>query len=136
MKIQPQSGKTYTLQQILTNMDLRDAPSLNFTIDGIETCLNDSHVSEEDLLTIPGFAESLWNYVRETSEWVPIFQYSKANTQPMTDFIDYEDLVDPHSDYDAPKELWCIPKGFPRQQYYRVKKDGSIVGGLHDDGSE
>jgi len=67
-------------------------------------------VSYEDVLSIPGFAESWWEYKYETDEWIPVFHY--VGTAPITDFIDHEPK---NSSYENAQ--WCTPKGFPREQY-------------------
>lgn len=127
-KMYPLRNEVYTLAQIQNDLELRDGPSLNFVIRAkdastIEACLQDSHVTTEELLTVPGFADSKWRYHYETSEWIPVFYYSDENEKPITDFIDFEEHIDPHRDE---PDLWCTPKGFPREQYYYRDEHGAI----------
>lgn len=122
-----ESGVNYTFAQIL-ELTLRDGPHLSFKLDvngkKVEACLQDSHVTDEQLLAVPGFAESVWTYRYETSEWIPIFAYASTNVKPITDLIDYEPWIDP---YETRLNFWCTPKGLPRRQYYAQLPDGQIV---------
>lgn len=112
-RIHPRAGQTYSLRQIAETLYLRDSPSLGFTHEGRDGVIQDSHLTEEEMLTVPGFADSQWRFVRETHEWIPIFRY--AGSQPITDFIEIEQAVDY---WTGRKEdaWWAVPKGFPRPQ--------------------
>ena len=109
----PVRGQLYTLREVY-NLNLRDSPHLGVVIDGNSSVVQDSHVTTEEMLSVPGFADTKWEYIRETHEWIPIFRYAKVNP-PITDFVDYE----PENSEWALKEggLWVTPKGFTREQY-------------------
>lgn len=128
-KMFPRRNEVFTLAQVQNDLELRDSPSLNFVMrakDGstLEACLQDSHVTVEQLLSVPGFADSKWRFHRETSEWIPVFYYSEENEKSITDFIDFEEYIDPYR-LDEPT-LWCTPKGFPCKQYYYRDDKGDI----------
>lgn len=111
----PQTNGVYSLREICENLRLLDSPQLLIHIDDKSSVIQDAHINHEELLTIPGIAETQWRYLRTTEEWIPLFTYSHLNTRPITDFVD----VGPEIDMDGKKteELWVTPKGFPRIQY-------------------
>ena len=113
-RVYPRSNTTYTLRQIVEELYLRDSPCLGFRLDGKDGVIQDSHVSGEDMLAIPGFADSQWLYVRETEEWIPIFRY--VGSQAITDFVDVEDSIDYYTGEVEQNALWVTPKGFPLAQ--------------------
>jgi hypothetical protein len=105
----PQIGQNYTLEQIVRELRLRDCPALMVQLNAKMSCVQDSHLSEQELLSVPGFAQTKWRYVRETHEWIPVFHWADA-TDPLT-FFDVEPSNDDPDRYD-----WVTPKGFPREQ--------------------
>src|SRR5687768_13569600 len=76
MPIQPKQGHVYTLRQIIKDLDLDDIPALTFDYLGYETGLQQSHVTEEELLSDEDLANSVWKYRYTTKEWVPVFSYA------------------------------------------------------------
>lgn len=112
-RIQPQYGKVYSLSYMLNNLELRDMPSLNFEYGGKPQCIQTSHCKNEALLAVPGMAESLWVYERETYEWIPVFNF--APDQDITLLVDMEESTDPRLHRDS--MLWVTPKTLPRKQY-------------------
>lgn len=119
IKVNPKSGRTYTLREITERLDLRDAPCLQFTLDGNEAVRNnvqDSHMTTKELLSVldGAFADTEWRYEYETFEWVPVFTY--IDRRPITDFVDMEPYTDPFEVKHYPGTLWVVPKGFPRSQ--------------------
>lgn len=104
----PQRGHVYTLQQIEKALDLRDSPCLEFVHDNELAVLQTSHLSENELLAVPGFADTQWRYVLETYEWIPVFRY--VDTRPITDFVDITVITE----Y-GETEYWATPKGHPRE---------------------
>lgn len=112
----PKRYQSYTGEEIFKVLDLRDSPSLSFWHQGIRGCIQESHVTAEEILSVPGFKESRWIYIRETHEWIPIFNFDqKANQPPVTTFIDIE-LYDDRYKMDNRDCWWATPKGFPRPQ--------------------
>ena len=109
---QPSIGVTYSTRDMLTTLELRDAPGMLVEIDGQLSYIQDSHVTEDQLLSIPGLANQLWEYLYETSEWCPVFKY--RGPDPITEFVDYEENRD---SFGLEDHWWITPKGFPREQY-------------------
>jgi hypothetical protein len=122
----PIRGDIYTLSQVETELKLRDEAFLRFSHPGVDggepgiTVIQTSHCTVDQLLAVPGFAESQWRYERETEEWIPLFRY--VGERPITDFVDMEPAIDPLRDADMPQEWWVTPKGLPREQYYAGKE--------------
>lgn len=105
----PETGHIYTLEQIMRELHLRDCPALMVSFEDKLSCVQDSHLSEQELLSVPGFAKTKWRYIRETSEWIPVFHWADS-ADPKT-FLD----VEPSKD-DPDRYHWVTPKGFPREQ--------------------
>lgn len=105
----PIPGMSYTLAQI-TQMHLGDSPCLQIRDVGV---VQDSHLSDEELLAIPGMKGSKWIYIRTTSELIPVFLYAIDNPT-YTHLFDTEPYKDP---YNLTTDLyWVTPKGYPRSQ--------------------
>jgi hypothetical protein len=104
----------YTLKEV-TELLLRDNPALIISNEGV---VQSSHVTDQELLSVPGIQETKWRFIRETKEWIPVFKY--CSEQPWRDFFDCEPYVDPYQKYDCDGQerslLWITPKGFPRDQ--------------------
>lgn len=116
--MQPKKGYSYTLRQVLQELNLEDTPHLSFT-KGVDQVIQNSHVTYDDLLLVPGFALTLWTYKRTTDESIPIFTWSEENAEPIEKFVDMVDLIDPFVERKG--VLWVTPKGHPREQYYRIE---------------
>lgn len=108
--IHPKSGEVYTLFCIEKELKLDDIPCLNFKFGRYGT-VQMSHLTSEELLSIPLFADTLWQYERTTFEWIPIFRYSDRNKYPVTRFLTLE------IDKENPSTWWACPIGFPRKQW-------------------
>lgn len=117
-RMYPVRGNWYTLHQIEKQLSLEDSASLSFEYKGREGCIQNSHLTAEQLLSVPGIADSKWRYRSTTNEWIPVFEY--ADERPITDFVDLERWFD--SDYNGGGQYsddvwWATPKGFPRKQF-------------------
>lgn len=135
MKKYPKSGQVYTLRQIIEELHLRDSPHLGFMANGVRQVIQNSHCTEAQLLEVPGMADSLWKYLYETDEWIPIFSFAENNPLPIEELVDTEAEIDPYAE--KPGVLWVTPKGLPRAQYYRVVKPSlgdPYITTHHDDG--
>lgn len=130
--VRPKQHEVYTLRDIVQKLSLRDSPHLGFQFrspdpqetESVLAVIQNSHVTDEDLLSIPGFADSKWKYLRETEEWIPVFSY--ADELPITDFVEME--LDLHP-YNLTHQWWVTPKGFPRDQYVLLQdqiKNGEL----------
>lgn len=108
-------GAVYSLNDIVNCLELRDGPSLGFHYNGKEGVIQDSHLSAEELLSVPGLGDTTWKYIRETNEWIPVFQYH-GEIEDLLATVDLE----PYSDTTFPEHAdlywWVTPKGFPREQ--------------------
>lgn len=103
------AGVTYTLEQMY-QMNLGDLPCLQIRDVGV---VQDSHLTEEELLGIPGMKDTRWLFVRTTSELIPVFIYALTNP-PYTDFFEAVRYKDPYK-YMTDGH-WITPKGYPRAQ--------------------
>lgn len=113
MRIRPIPGSTYSYRTIVERLDLVDVPYLQIHLSGRRTVIQTAHVRQEDLLTITGFGETLWIYVRTTSEWIPVFTaVSGKNPESLAAMVDVVTVRDPDFDNSI---TWVTPKGFPRQ---------------------
>lgn len=73
-KMQPVVGHVYTTKQIDNDLKLRDGAHLGFyNMQGEKDVVQDSHLAV-NISTLPGWADLRWTYLRETHEWIPIFQ--------------------------------------------------------------
>lgn len=121
-KRSPVSRHIYTLDQIVNELNLKDSPHLCFTapnVNGVkvESVVQTSHMLLEDLLKVPGFGETKWRYIRTTSEWIPLFDY--VGSEPMSEFLDMEEYLDPYLNFGDEPAIFSVPKGYPREQYYQ-----------------
>lgn len=115
-KIYPIKNHSYTFKEI-ERLYLRDNPSLCFTHENIKGCIQTSHLLSSDLMSVHGMAESRWIYIKETFDWIPIFQFDVDVDQPhITSLVDIELYDDNHCIY-YNGFWWATPKGFPRKQH-------------------
>lgn len=107
MKREPRCRVPYTLREVL-QLNLLDMPSLCINAGVIQH----SHVTDEQLLSVPGLADTRWYYIRTTHEWIPIFKC--VDDAAVIACVDIRPSLSP---YDSPDAKWITPKGFPRLQY-------------------
>lgn len=114
--VYPKRYQSYTAEEIFKVLYLRDNPSLSFWHQNIRGCIQQSHMTEEEIFSVPGFKDSKWIYIRETHEWIPIFKFDEKAGQPdVTTFVDLELYEDTYNLNDC-KCWWATLKGFPRPQ--------------------
>lgn len=102
----PVKGQVYTTLQIDNELELRDSPHLGFfNTDGEKDVVQDSHLAV-NISALPGWAELRWTFIRETHEWIPIFQIVKEDEPKLMELI-----VGEHDD-DAPVWFPKMPQGF------------------------
>ena len=104
----PVTQKVYSLRDLIETLELQESPFLMVTIDGYQCLIQSSHITDEDLLAIPGMDETYWKYLRTTNEWIPIFI---AVGDAVMACIDYEKAED-STDF-----WWVTPKGFYYNQH-------------------
>jgi hypothetical protein len=110
----PTRGIVYCLSDIYKTLDLLDIPALTFTYKDRKGIVQTSHTTTEQLLSVPGFADSKWIYTRTTSEWIPLFEY--FDQIPIIKFVD---VVKWHDGSLFVDRWWATPKGFPRDHQKR-----------------
>lgn len=109
-KYWPQRGGIYSLWTVMKELALTDSPHLGFRYAGKSGVIQTSHVTLEQLLSVPGLSETQWQYVRTTSEEIPVFSYWEQPGEFIDDFVDLKLRLD------EPGCWWATPKGFPRKQ--------------------
>lgn len=103
----PKQGHVYSLREVYS-LELGDAPCLMVLIGDHRYPVQDSHVTEEQLLSVPGLADTQWEYKRTTHEWVPVFNMEQYGGTKAETFFDVQRL-------EAEDSYWITPKGFPRK---------------------
>lgn len=92
----------FTLSK-LCSMSVSGHLFLQFKHGGRTYIVQDSHLTDAELLSVPGFASSVWRYSWTIHEDIHLFMYE--DRRPITDFVDI-------ADSDASGAL-VTPKGFP-----------------------
>ncbi len=119
----PRRNEVFQFKE-LSQIVLSDSPHLCFflKVNGqrVRCVIQTSHVTDAQLLAVPGFADSLWRYCYTTNEQIPIFQYMDPMI-PITNIVDVEPSTD---DFDNELRLqcWVTPKGFYQEQYVPFDK--------------
>lgn len=117
----PRQGQTYLLNEIFNLYTImRQGPYLCIKLedaDGVvrDAYIQDTHVTEEEMLSVPGFKDTQWTFVQETNEYAPVFNYATSNQRPITDFVDYKKSIRDYV-YDPLFYFWVTLKGFPCAQ--------------------
>lgn len=115
--IYPVAYQTYTLQQILIDLALKDSPSLLFYYKDKEGVIQDSHMSDPSaMLAIPNMAGTEWKFIHHTSESIPIFRY-EGDINILLTTVDIELKFSPGEPGEEETVSWWVtPKGYPRKQ--------------------
>ncbi len=102
-------GQTYTVAQILKSWQCdHEYPSLAFRHQGKLCCIQLSHMLNSQIISVPGFADARFTYIRTTFEEIPLFSY--ADERPIENFVDIE------PSREVPDFQWVTLKGFYRNQ--------------------
>ncbi len=92
----PIKGRVYTLKELHT-LDLWDSPHLGFVnTKGAKDTVQDSHLTTEELLALPGWADTKWEYIFRTREWCEIFRaVDYTQIQELVEYYDngYGDIL-------------------------------------------
>lgn len=105
----PVPGCVCTARQVLCELELDDSPSWGFWIYERRACIQSAHLTDAELLSVPGFADTEWTYVRRTHEWVPVFNAVDSHAiLACVDAVLVTDLLMRETWY------WVTPRGFPR----------------------
>jgi hypothetical protein len=70
-----------------------------------------SHLTNEQVMSVPGMSTSLWRYQRTTQESIPLFWYKEYNKIDILDLVDIKEKDAADVLYN---KYWVTPKGFPR----------------------
>lgn len=111
----PVRGFQYSLRQIYEQLDLDDSPSLHIRIGDLKGPIQDSHVTVEQMLSVPGLADTQWTYRRTTWEYIPCFEYS-GTAEAILACVDSEPWKPRFAGDEVDNYTWITPKGFPRAQ--------------------
>lgn len=108
----PRPNQVFTTEQAF-KLDLTDVPFLRFYCAEYDTTavVQTSHVTDEQLLAVPGFADLKWTYQYTTREDIPLFLAVDAS-----EVLKCVDVAPPASGSYS-EEPWVTPKGRPREQY-------------------
>jgi hypothetical protein len=106
-------GRVYTAHQVLKDLELLDTPFFCFEHEGGRGVVQTSHLRDEELLMVPGFADSWWRYQYTTNEWIPIFEFV-LGLEKITDLVDLVRIPE-EDEKDFGDRWWATPKGFPRE---------------------
>ncbi len=111
--MRPQPNAVYTTAQILQLLELSDTPHLRFYCAEYDeiAVVQTGHVTYEQLLAVPGFADLKWTYQYTTREDIPLF--FAVDASEVLKCVD----VAPPSPAAYYEEPWVTPKGLPREQY-------------------
>lgn len=102
----PVRGNVYTSKEVF-GLYLLDGPFFLFWHNDEKCVIQTSHLSEEDLLKVPGFSELQWKYIKTTDEWIPVFEAVSDTDVLVT--VDIAPCV-------GEDGYWVTPKGHPREQ--------------------
>lgn len=111
----PEHGDIFTAREVF-ELPLRDSPSFGITVAHDpdvgydDPPIQDSHTTVTDLLSVPGFAESKWRFIKETHEWIPMFDFVGTAEEALA-FVDVHKVW--NSTFEC-YEWWVLPKGHPR----------------------
>ncbi len=109
--MRPVRNVVYTAAEVYA-LELDDSPSLGFRWRDRQACVQTSHVTDVQLLSVPGFADTRWRYLRTTHEWIPVFEcvYTELLLPCLDISLEFDSLFKRY-------EVWATPKGFPREWY-------------------
>lgn len=106
----PRRGEEYSFEELL-QLTLDDDANLSFVHEGLNAVIQSTHITDAELLSVPGFSQTRWRYIRTTSEWIPIFH--AVDSEEVLKCVD----VEPSACKFTTPHWWATPKGFPREQY-------------------
>jgi hypothetical protein len=109
MKDFPVKGQIYTVRDIY-NLALTDTPSLMFKYQDAHVPIQQAHVTVDQLLSMPGFADVKFRYSHTTWLETPIFLL--CEDEEIFNFVNVESVWD---DVFEEHDVWVTPKEFPRE---------------------
>lgn len=133
----PRPGTVYTVEQIVTELKLRDSPFLKADItnplgEKVDVVIQLACVDNYEKL-IPIMGNDKYRYIRETSEWIPIFQFMGTEEEFLKS-VDTAIQIDPHLAENEPVGMLAWPKGTEYVEFYKLSDDGTHI--VHSYGTE
>jgi hypothetical protein len=110
--VKPRVGQVYSSEEILRNLDLRDTPFFMFMFNDHRVVIQTSHMTDSEVLSVEKFSDVRWKYIRETSEWIPIFH--AVDNDEILRLVNIEKSTD---NYDGGDGYWVTLVGHHREQY-------------------
>ncbi len=124
-KYQPIPGTHFRAGQIFSELKLQHAPILcTYALVGtisMRVVFQTSHLSTAQLLSIQGFAESLWCYPNGATSNNPIFIHLLNHAELIT-FADIEPELKSRLKKGQKPAWWITPKGFPLSQHFSTNR--------------
>jgi len=109
----PIVGNVYTFDQVL-KLDLSDSPSFSFLYKDTRTVIQTAHTTDQELLSVPVLAQTKWQYIMMTTEWIPVFY--AVDSGLVLECVDIEADLQEEKYGDFREFWWVTPKGFHREQ--------------------
>ena len=122
----PKRGEVYTVEQIVTELKLRDSPFLKANITNplgevVDVVIQLAYIDDYAKL-IPIMGNDKYRYIRETDEWIPVFQFVGSEEEFLKSVDTAVDL-NPHLEEIEPVGMVVWPKGIEYEQYYKLSDD-------------
>jgi len=112
----PQRGAVYNLSEILCDLELLKSACLCFYVQDLcysdnrsstEQIVDFTHLTDDQLLAIPGWSETQWRFAYETEEWTPVFR--AIDDRSVERLCHIEPYVD--RDMQSINHMWVTPRG-------------------------
>lgn len=85
----PVRGSVYTMKQIDAELILRDTPFMYFfDAEGEKQVIQTAHNNIEDLSDYEGWSDIRFTYIRETDEWIPLFNVVEEDNEKLLQLLD------------------------------------------------
>lgn len=125
----PIRGQVYTVKEIVNDLRLRDNPCLCSEItnpvgEKVEVVIQTSCCGDDDLIRIMGDAR--YRYIKETFEWIPIFEFV-GTEEEFLKTVDCAVTLDQFLKEEDPVEMTVWPKGTDYTQHYEVNEDNTMI---------
>lgn len=125
----PVRGQIYTVKEIVNDLKLRDSPFLCSEItnpigEKVKVVIQTSWCGDDELIPIMG--DTRYKYIRETSEWIPIFEFV-GTEEEFLKTVDCAVTLDQFLKQEEPVGMTVWPKGTEYIQYYKVNEDNTMI---------
>lgn len=124
----PIIGKTYSASEVLSELELKNAPILKFALtnplgEKVDTELQDNHCSKDDLKKV--LTDGSFTYTHETVDHIPVFSFAGKEEEARA-MLNVEVELNPKQGVDDPVGLFVTPKGLPIGQYYELTSNRTL----------